>query len=668
MYINTQQQLIAIDTEYHTDAHGCIDKVFCLCGTSNHGDSFKLWLDGTPSTPAMIMRRIKDATGYTDPVFVCHAFDKAERRALKFMGFDVLQMQFIDTYHLARMLTYSFDKKAAGDVEEWATDQEAVDAYNARKDAKEAGLSYAGLCHRYCLGMVDTAHKAFMRGLCITDNATGVEADIMDYCLNDTAYLLPLLNNLLHEEPGGYIYNLKRAFCPLEPGAFRRPPDAGGVDTDVALEKCIEQCAHIARFGDIADKGLPLSPVRVAAVQRNAIAYREQLKADFNRKYGNFKQDKHGVWHEDTTKTQEHMAALIAAHGLKEYPKTKRGYSVASNVLKDYFKGCDCFGEDYRQLNKLLKQLGSVAKAKDNPFDDYYDGCLHYDSLNPYGTITSRCAPSTKRFLFGWHKSLYGLLEPPPGKWLVELDFGSEETFCQCAICHDAVYNKIYNSKDIYLAFARQMGLIPSADWDSMSKAQLKEKYAGVRKIVKPMVLGLSYGMGVIKLAGRCGLSLDDAKKYHDQIVNGVLGVSTTWKKDNLRPDEKTCHGFALPDGFVCAYSSSNCNRTSVGNWSFQSAGGAILRNVVKALYGKHIDIRATIHDAVFFMVEAGDTATIDDVKETMRTVANSTLHASRTWSVKVGDPDIIKPGDVWTPEHEYDDAFYKLLNFDKGE
>lgn len=678
--------LIAIDTEYHierletvatrsgyTYEEKGIDKVFCLCATDSTGKAqATIWLaDSERGSRPELLDELAEALGISEPVFVCHAFDKAERQAVKFLGVDPVRYKWADTYHLARMLQNSFDaKKTDGDD---VFNEDAIRDAIERKEAKEFGLSYASLCKRFNLALVDTDLKQRMRGFCIDDETEGHEKEIMAYCLEDTRYLIPLLVKLIDQYRG----LLNRSFCPLRPlefglGSARDRHPERFVDDDRALAKLVEQGRYIALFGEIADKGIPLSAERVERVKENAIEYREQVKRDFNEKYQIFEEDKKGKLHEVSTRSQAYIKALIDEKQIANYPKSSTGkWSLSGDVLKEYFKGEDNFGEAYRQLNKLLRQLGAVAKEQGSPFVHFYDGCLHYGTLNAYGTTTSRCAPSTKRFIFGWHKSLYGLIEPPAGKWLVELDFGSEETFCQCAICRDAEYNEIYNSKDIYLAFAYKMNLIPHADWATLSKSELKVKYSKVRKQIKPMVLGLSYGMGARKLAAKCGMTIEQAEAYHDAIVsekNGVLKTSSQWKTRNLRRGiaPEITRAFSLPDGYICGYTPATANQTSVGNWPFQSAGGQILRELVAALYDQGVDVRATIHDAVFFMVDAGDMGTIARVAETMRTTANRVLNVPKGWSMKVGEPDIIAHGDVWTPEHEFDAAFQRLLRFRK--
>lgn len=658
-------RLIAIDTEYHTDSIGHIDKVYCLCASDASGRVFKRWTSDDKGVD--ILHDLSVFYTIKDPIYVCHAFDRAERRALKFLGVDNSAYNFICTWHLAKMLQNSFCRSTVKKTLEdsaFESESDKIDLSVKIKEVKGRSLSYAGLCAQYGLALIDTEHKEAMRKLCIEDTTEGNEQQIMDYCAEDTMFLIPLFKKLFNE----YFSALRDSFCPMRPGRFN---DLQPVD---AVKYLTQQLTYINLFGDIADNGLPVDMERVEKVRKNAPAYREKLKVDFNLKYpGSFKIGKDNLLHEDTETLQKYLSDEISRYNIMNYPRSSTGRLVMSNdTLKDYFSTReDSFGESYRQLNKLSRKLNVVSKQVDNPFDYIVEGSLWYESLQPYGTITSRCTPSTKRFLFGWHKSLYGLLNPPEGKWLVELDYSSEETFIQCCICEDSVYNSIYNSKDIYLAFANKMKLVPDEDWINLPKDELKEKYADVRKRIKSLVLGLSYGMGAKKLSHKLGISQMKAEAFVDS-VNRILKRSTIYKA-NLQNRVQKVSAFSLPDGFICqsANRKNDNNATTVTNWPFQSGGGMILRALVYHLNEEikkgnvKAEILATIHDAVFFSVDEADYDSILKVSEIMQDIANRCLNVPDGWSMKVGKPSIIKHGDIWCAD---DDAFVKqfkeLLSF----
>lgn len=665
--------LIAIDTEYHTDNNGKIDKVYCIAATREglndakcHSETpFKAWLtDLSSNEKEGILEAISMHFGVSEPIFICHAYDKAERRALKFLGVDVSKYRFLCTYHLAKQLTFNMDK----------TQKSPDEGTAIRASHKKAmGLSYAMLCLKYGLGLIDTAHKAEMRQLCIDDNTAGNEESIMNYCLEDVQYLLPLFRHLATD----YSKILFNSWCPL---ANCRPITLEGrtVDEirDTFIKFLLQQMRAITMFGEIADRGLPINVERVNKIRSHGVQYREALKSNLNNTYEDlfiYDQKTH-TYKRNEAKVQYYLynelkqLGIIDGQNRTSYPITSTGkLSTSNDALKEYFKQLpDSFGERLRQTMKITTVLNKVASDdSENPLNSIYNSKLWYESLEPYASKTTRCQPR-KKFLFGWHKSFYGLLDPPEGKWLVELDYSSEETFIQACICKDEKYYKIYSSKDIYLAFAVEMGLIPRDDFNALSVDDLKHKYKAVRNLVKPMILGLSYGMGAERLARRLNISIKTGEEYLKKIKSIIF--KTTSYKAAICELYKTgkVHGICTPDGAICSVNPRSFSATTLINCPFQSAGGYILRCLVNQIRksGLPLELLATIHDAIFFEVNEGDYETIEKVKQIMINTANKVLQAPNEWTIKVGDPEIIKHGEIWTPDHAYDEQFESLLNY----
>lgn len=644
--------LIAVDTEYFTNNIRQIENVYCVACTDKTGRVFTKWTSSTKDHE--ILDEIINYYGYEKDsvVFVCHALDLAERRAFKFLGVDVKAYKWLDTYHIARMLTNTFTKKKDQNL--------SIDESIAQKLSKAQSLSYAGLCAQYHLALIDTEHKQAMRKLCIENTTEGHEQQIMEYCADDTKFLIPLFTKLFAQ----YKTLLNNAFCPLAPHKF------DNVTSLVAFEALLQQCTTIINFGEIADRGLPINTAHALKIKQNSLIYREKLKREFNAKYPGCYElsPKDNLYHEKSKVIQKYLAEQLRAANIINFPRTDSGnLSTSTDILWDRFKNTDTFAEHYSNCKWTCNQLNKCAKLDENPFDYIIDNDkLWYESLNCYGTITGRCAPSTKRFIFGWPKFLYGIMEPQKGKWLVELDFSSEETEIQAAICRDSVYNDIYQSKDIYLAFANKMGLIPDEDWNNLPKKELKDKYKAIRSKIKPVVLGLSYGMQAQRLSEHAKMPLYEAEQYVHQITQVILKKSSYVK-------ERMCNliapkAFALPDGFICKYDARTANHTTVGNWAFQSGGSDILHNIINKfddLNGR-VKILASIHDAIFFEITEDDYEAIEHTKQQMIKIANETLGIMNKpgWGIKVGDPEIITNGNPWTPEHNFDKQFYELLNY----
>ena len=645
----TRYKMIAIDTEYHCNEIGLIDNVYCISCTDKQGQTFSKWVSHTqdPNILETIIESFKitpDDDSDIKYIFICHALDKAERRALLHLGVDVEKYNFICTWQLAKMLQFTF---------------------SSQKGAKDK-LSYADLCAKYNLSLIDTEHKEQMRQLCIDDKTQGHEDEIMQYCTEDTAFLIPLFQKLFDT----YYTRLNNSFCPITPKAFKN------VSKSTAIECLINLNRNILEFGSVADKGIRLNPERVEKIKHNAPMFRSELKKRFNEQYpGCYRLEKSKTgqaYVRDTKKVQEYLKQSITELKIKNYPKTKTGYSTDSDTLKEHFKDTNTFGDHFRQHTKQITLLNKVSKSEDNPLDSIInESNLWYESLEPMGTITGRCTPKGK-FIFGWHKSFYGLMEPPKGKWYVELDYSAEETFIQACICNDEVYHQLYASKDIYLGFVKMLGRIPDNDWNNLSAKELKNKYSTIRKQYKTVLLGLSYGMGTQKLAESGKMSVAKAEKTVND-VKRILKTSTRYK-EQLEYVTRGAKAFSNPDGFICEYNPATAKHTSTTNWPFQSGGGYILRVLLHRLLTecKSVNVLATIHDAIFFEVDEGDNDTISKVQQIMQDVVSELLHDNEH-TIKVGKPDIIEHGDIWCADDDEDDPknkkqFIELLNYENGE
>lgn len=652
---------IAIDTEYHTNHIGLIDNVYCLSASTADGRAHTWWLSGETSRSGLL-DEVRAYFGIDDPIWLCHAYDLAERRALRFLNAETPVV--LDTYILARIMQ------------------------NSTSLGKRESASYANLCNLLLGVDIDEAHKEAMRGLCISGNVAGHEDEISRYCESDTVYLHPLAEKLLKAYDGALHYSLWISKAPKKN----------------ALETALDLCRSVNDFGAISDRGLPISVPRMQAIRKGAVRMIDRIKSDFTAKYPgvfyrpvkglvqvadflkgtslelDFEEDFEIVgseWHQSRDSTQEYFAEFLKSRGLYEgWERTGSGLlAMKMDLLKDNFKGdADGFGVEYYKMARKLSTLKGVGHPDADKvwlrYADEITSRIYYQSLNPIvGTQTGRCAPKPSQgFVFGWAKMLYCILEPPKGRWLVELDFGSEEVFIQAALYGDPEYTHAYHSKDYYLWLCWKMGKIPTSDWEALSASELKKKYP-IRSTIKTAALGWSYGMGAQKLAQRAKVSLGEAKKLKFDLENVIFHKSTQWKRF-ATTRLASCRGYGLPDGLIIRSKGRPGERmknaTSIGNFPIQGLGGTILRQLVREVAENvpKAELLATIHDAVFFMVDEGDRATIDDVAEAMKRVANRCLGVPEGQDgMKVGEPDIIEHGEIWVPDGYMDEAL-ELLKF----
>ena len=169
------KRLIAIDTEYNANEDlGTINKVYCIAACDEYGKRFTKWFD--TQNDSDILEEIKTALNIEDPIFVCFAFEIAERKALLKLGVDLHKYDFIDSWLIEKFLTQSVEKS---------------------EKSKTDDLSLVATTKRYKLAIRDCEQKELMRQYCITDTTSGHEQEIMDYCFDDVKDLVPLFKRQL---------------------------------------------------------------------------------------------------------------------------------------------------------------------------------------------------------------------------------------------------------------------------------------------------------------------------------------------------------------------------------------------------------------------------------------------------------------------------------------
>ena len=643
----------------------------------------------------------------TNPIFICHSYEGAERKAFKKMGDFPERYEWYDTYHTERLLSN-----------------------NALKSVPPKGYHSLVECIRRRLGVCrDTEHKEAMRFLCISGATQEHESEIMAYCEEDTKDLIPLAESQIRD----YVEALKASIL------------IGGYRKADPISLLLRQVKAIEIFCQMADFGIPVSPTRCDYVKKGAKAMIYNLKDAFSKKYkGSFvkkKQKKTALqeyagegfikrckdksenphdleddllkildgkekriktrclkamkklvdsavfsfdtskysayvvkeeddgdgWRKSDVMCQGHLAKCILESGIKDYPLTASGrLKMDTDTLEEYFKDEENFGGEFYKLNKICSQLSGIQKGWMTNLSKK-DGRLYYQSMYPFRSLTGRCQPhKTQGYVFGWTKFLYGIIEPPKGKMLVELDFSSEETAIQAALAHDKVYEAVYKEKDIYMAISALLGKIPKADYQNLSQKELKEKYHSIRKKIKTFTLAWSYGAGERVLAARSGMTIEETRKIKDELTNKLFIQSTKYKQAVVEcAKSRNFKTVSFPDGFICRVQTQgkeDFTATTINNLPFQGFGSYILREVVLAIADAHLslDMVATVHDAIVFLVDEDDYNTIEKVKKIMAETADSCLKVDKPL-VKVGEPEVVHHGEVWTPEHEQDAQYFEL-------
>ena len=428
---------------------------------------------------------------------------------------------------------------------------------------------------------------------------------LMEYCLSDTAYLLPL-DKILDQKMKRRLVKPLDFATPLEP------------------ERRSGYYGFLAAYtSEISWAGIPLDPVRVSQLLDNAPKAMSRSQVEFARKYpGSFRM---------VGKKLTKNVAVCRDYAEKAYgsspKKTKKGLiSLASEYTKDYKDLDDNFLGDYYNLDKKCRALASFSKRnrEKNWLGMYLPrkGIIR-PRINLLGTQTGRCGSKpSSGFIYTMGKCFRGLINPPEGYVVVELDYHSEEIGCQAYLTGDSVMAQMYEGPDYYTSIAQRLD------------PTVKDKHDPKRKKYKVIALMSNYGCGAAHLAEIARITEKEAR---DTLKDLKTMFKTYWRYVGKCLD-KCGEGSSISfsDGFRIKNSGGKV--TSLSNWPLQGVGALILRKILVKLYQANVRVVAPIHDAIAFMCKESEwQAVTENVAQIMRDASKECLGTV----VDVGDPEV---------------------------
>mgnify|MGYP003289510708 CR=1 FL=1 len=582
---------IAIDCEFSFDADSefvCI----CACTTQEDGKQFNFWRTEMDALRDYIVSHKGDT-------FVAHSVETAEGYLFQSLGLQPTKFRWHDTLLMSRIVHNScaVDKPLHG-----------LDRCLAREHIVEIDHDTKKENQSICIWKQDCSWM---------DHITQMDAHkdhLLKYCLSDTEHLLELDDKL----------NAKLV-ASLTPGKWNH------IDFDKPLEPSRRADYYgflAAMASETSWRGIPLDPERVAHIKNNAPHAIAKMQLDFLRHYPYTFRKEGDKLKMNTAKCREYAAKV---YGDKP-PRTKTGFVSLASEYTEPHKDCDDFLGHYYNLMKACRALASFAKpSREKNWLGFYlpkRGIIR-PRLNLLGTATGRCSskPSTG-FVYTMGKAFRGLVNPPEGKVLVELDFHSQEIGIQCYLSHDKRMAKLYEGPDYYTSIAHSID--PSI---TQKKDPRRDQY-------KRVCLMSNYGAGVDHLAEVSKLSKTKAAHVLQHLKTMF---STYWQYVEACKQSCTRSRYLwFSDGFRINFNGGKA--TSLCNWPFQGCGAYILRQMMVELYKAKIELVAPVHDAIVFMAdEATWKETADKAAEIMKSVS---LRAVGT-VIDVGAPEVTFHGVV---------------------
>jgi hypothetical protein len=241
----------------------------------------------------------------------------------------------------------------------------------------------------------------------------------------------------------------------------------------------------------------------------------------------------------------------------------------------------------YPAVSPLRELRSSLSDFRLNDLAVGRDG-RNRTILSAFRSSTGRNQPSNTKFIFGPSVWLRGLIKPPPGYGVAYIDWTQQEFAVAAYLSGDPNMIAAYLSGDPYLAFGKQVGLIPPDGTKRSHKFQ--------RELCKQCILAVQYGMGANSLAARIGqptiVARDLLRAHHET-------YSTFWRwSDAVLDTAMTTNSLHTAFGWHI-HIGENPNPLSLRNFLMQGNGAEMLRIGTCLGTERGVEVCAPIHDAV---------------------------------------------------------------------
>lgn len=626
-----------IDTEFSEVSEPRVKPV-CISLYDDVNGTRSYWTHGGNYSDALldIMRHIETHD------FVSYSVE-AEARFFRAIGLDdktLLSITWIDLYLEWRMLLNHNDKLICGKHITGNIRTIFKDGYKTYTG--KPSYSYAGAVFRLLGIKVDTEHKTKMRDLIISNPPKYYEHEkeaIMQYCESDIEHLPKLLNAMMKE------------YASLFPKS----------ELSKLRQEVLLRAEYAARTAIMVDTGYPINVEETKNFSDNTSLILYDCMSDINEQFPDIQPFK---WH------PAKAAYSMNTKAVKQWIQDQNFPSWELTPTKDLSLSLDCwekyynYRHDYPRNNfgaqmvrflKLKQSLNGFMPKKENAktksFFEYVgsDGRVRpYYGI--YGAQSGRSQQAATGFIplkAAWMRSL---IQPRPGRAIASIDYGSQEFLIAALVSNDERMLRAYESGDVYLGFAKDIGLVP--------KNATKATHKFERDLCKSAVLGMSYLMSKYGLSHK--LTQDTGKYHSEDDAQNIIDLFDETYSRNTQKREDAISSY-YDRGYIklpCGWSmfGSNTNFRSIANMPIQGLGSSILRKAVAFAQDSGLSVIYTLHDALYIEYASGDYAAIDTLAKAMdrafryyipdklKSRATCKLD-SDTWSPDYEIADIVTPG-----------------------
>lgn len=635
---------ILLDMEYNDTSEEFYNLVCCSAIFYPEMRVHNFWLHKSPYEQEKLVKFLVD---YSDRVLFCWN-GMAEGSAIYSLRLNPTRFKWIDLYTEFRMLANHNHKISCG--KHLVDGKEVIIPPPKPKWMREEGeegskkltFSLPQGVYKFLGVKIDSEKKERMRKLIISkpDTFTRTEmAEIMSYCESDTIYLGKMYEAMLE----AYKKVIPREELPS------------------LTQEMLLRGENMVRAAIMERTGYTIDVDATRNFSSSVPFILSDLQRDINSQFNTLKPFRFNRPKRAYSMHENAVKEWIVSQDLQhKWMKTDtKQLSLALEAFTKYFD----FKHDYprgnygAQIVRYLKTKQSLngfmpAKKDKKSFWDYVgrDGVVR-PYLNPYGSQSSRYQPSATSFLFLKSAWMRSLAVPPPGKMYVGIDYKSEEFLIKAITFLDKAMIKAYQTGDPYLAFAKDIKLVP--------RDATKKTHPFERNSSKSSILGISYDMTKIGLAVK--LTADTGRVHtEEEAQQWINDFNTAYIDQHLGSkayvqDYREAGYAKLLDGWYMF--GDNINDRSVGNFPHQGMGAVILRRAIKYCQDEKLDFRIPLHDAGYITCDIGDWDIVDKFAEIMKQAFKDCFpkeyqkYADVFLDIEAWSPQFLVEDEVLTPK-----------------
>ena len=329
----------------------------------------------------------------------------------------------------------------------------------------------------------------------------------------------------------------------------------------------------------IQARGMPIDMRLWNLVQENKAAVIGELLRRFDPSHG----DEDPIYTPEGEWSYQRFEQWLIRAGVIAWPRLDSG---KLNIDGDAFRMMYSV-PGIEGLHALRDSLGFIVKAR-LPIGK--DG-RNRPSLFPFGTATGRNAHTKSPY--NAHAGMRGFMLFPQGAIGAYIDYRTQEVGVAAAESGDRALIDDYAGGDIYHALARLCGLTNDSD-----PVHWKKTDPALRNRMKPLQLGINYGMGVPSLArglDRHPLIASEIIERHKRRYPRFWQWRTNMVQTAML-ERKIESVFGWP-----LYLSTSPNQRTLYNFPMQSGGAEMLRLATVRLCEAGIVPIMLIHDGILF-------------------------------------------------------------------